>query len=105
VVSRAVPAADVLPAALEAARDIAVNVAPVSTAASKRLLWAMLGENDRTVARGIQDNLVAWAGQQPDAREGVEAFLAHRTPHWQLRKVSDLPEQILDGDVTGQPGR
>jgi enoyl-CoA hydratase/carnithine racemase len=105
VVSRAVPAAEVLPAALEAARDIAVNVAPVSTAASKRLLWAMLGENDRTVARGIQDNLVAWAGQQPDAREGVEAFLAHRTPQWQLRKVSDLPEQILDGEVSPEARR
>jgi hypothetical protein len=57
------------------------------------------------VARGIQDNLVAWAGQQPDAREGVEAFLAHRTPQWQLRKVSDLPEQILDGEVSPEGRR
>ncbi len=30
---------EVLPAALELARDIAVNTAPVSVAASKRLLW------------------------------------------------------------------
>jgi hypothetical protein len=45
------------------------------------------------------------AGQQPDAREGVEAFLAHRTAHWQLRKVSDRPEQILDGEASPEARR
>jgi enoyl-CoA hydratase/carnithine racemase len=95
VVSRAVPAADVLPAARELAADIAANVAPVSTAATKRLLWAMLGESDRTVSRGIQDDLVAWAAAKPDAREGVEAFLEHRAPEWKLRKLSDLPAELL----------
>jgi enoyl-CoA hydratase/carnithine racemase len=96
VVSRALPAAEVLSAARAVAQDIAANVAPVSTAASKRLLWAMLGEDDRTVARRKQDDLVAWAAQRPDAREGVAAFLAHRTPEWKLRKLSDLPAEILD---------
>jgi len=96
VVSRALPAAEVLSAARAVAQDIAANVAPVSTAASKRLLWAMLGEDDRTVARRKQDDLVAWAAQRPDTREGVAAFLAHRTPEWKLRKLSDLPAEILD---------
>ncbi|MYL08192.1 MAG: hypothetical protein F4015_01630, partial [Acidimicrobiia bacterium] len=35
----ALPAEEVLPAAMETARDIAINVAPVSVAFSKRLLW------------------------------------------------------------------
>jgi len=39
VASRVLPAAEVLPAALEMARDIARNVAPLSAALSKRLLW------------------------------------------------------------------
>jgi enoyl-CoA hydratase/carnithine racemase len=96
VVSRAVPAADVLSTARELAADIAVNVAPVSTTATKRLLWAMLGEQDRTVARRKQDDLVDWARRQPDAREGVEAFLDHRAPQWKLRKLADFPADILD---------
>src|SRR4029079_18208559 len=37
--SRVLDAGDVLPAALEVASDIAVNIAPMSVAASKRLLW------------------------------------------------------------------
>ena len=37
--SRVLDSDDVLPAALELARDIAVNAAPASVAASKRLLW------------------------------------------------------------------
>ena len=40
LVNRALPAAEVLPAALEVAHDIAVHTAPVSVALSKRLLWA-----------------------------------------------------------------
>jgi enoyl-CoA hydratase/carnithine racemase len=39
IASRALPAAEVLPAALEIARDIAVNTAPLSVALCKRLLW------------------------------------------------------------------
>jgi enoyl-CoA hydratase/carnithine racemase len=37
--SRVLDAADVLPAALDLARDVAENTAPMSVAASKRLLW------------------------------------------------------------------
>ena len=40
IASRALPAAEVLPAALELARDVAVNANPASVAYSKRLLWA-----------------------------------------------------------------
>ena len=38
--SRALPAEEVLPAAMELAHDIAVNLAPVSVGLSKRLLWS-----------------------------------------------------------------
>ena len=37
--SRALPAEQVLPAALEIARDVAVNTAPLSVAFTKKLLW------------------------------------------------------------------
>ena len=37
--------------------------------------------------------LFAWAGGQPDAREGVVAFLEKREPAWKLRPSVDLPEK------------
>jgi enoyl-CoA hydratase/carnithine racemase len=37
--------------------------------------------------------LLAWAGGQPDAREGVVAFLEKREPAWKLRPSVDLPER------------
>ena len=39
VANRVLPAAEVLPAARELARDVAANAAPLSVAVSKRLLW------------------------------------------------------------------
>ncbi len=52
--SRVLDAADVLPAALELAHDIAVNAAPASVAASKRLLWDSF-DLDRTRCRRPRD--------------------------------------------------
>jgi enoyl-CoA hydratase/carnithine racemase len=42
IVSRALPAAEVLPAALALARDVAANANPTSVALSKQILWADL---------------------------------------------------------------
>ncbi len=33
----------------------------------------------------------AWLGSQPDAREGVLAFLEKREPEWQMRPSKDMP--------------
>ena len=38
--------------------------------------------------------LFAWAGAQPDAREGVLAFLEKREPVWKLAPSRDLPERL-----------
>ncbi len=43
VCSRVLPNDEVLPAALEVAHDIAANIAPLSVALSKRLLWESFG--------------------------------------------------------------
>ncbi len=88
--SKALPAAEVLPAALELARDIAVNTAPVSVAISKRLLW----DGMTTSVSGMrhrEHGLFAWAGGQADAREGIASFLEKRAPEWSMRPSRDLP--------------
>jgi enoyl-CoA hydratase/carnithine racemase len=94
--SRAVPAADVLPAALELAHDIATNVAPVSAAITKLVGLRAIEDVDRDTVRRWQRELFRWTGQQPDAVEGVRAFLERRDPDWRLSKTRDLPRDLLE---------
>ena len=91
IASQALPAAEVLPAALACARDIAVNTAPVSVAISKRLLWEGLTESVPTMERK-ETALFTWAGRHQDAKEGVVAFLEKRPPAWTLRPSADMPD-------------
>jgi enoyl-CoA hydratase/carnithine racemase len=83
IATRAVPADTVLDHALEVARDIAVNVAPMSAALCKRLLWdaAIRGYSPREVA-SLETELHHRLMGTPDAREGVTAFLERRAPRW-----------------------
>jgi len=96
LVSRAVPREQVLEIAQSMARDIAENVAPVSAAITKQLGRQYLVETDRQRALERERVLFRWAGQQADAREGVEAFLEKRPARWKLSKNHDLP---LDLDL------
>ena len=86
----------VLDAALEMAHDIATNTAPVSAAITKRLLYDFLTESDWNNARRRQSDTFRWTAQQPDAIEGVVAFLEKREPAWTLAKTSDLPPEFGD---------
>jgi enoyl-CoA hydratase/carnithine racemase len=88
LVSRALPAAEVLPAARAWTRDLADNAAPVAVALVKQLLWQGIGAG---ATRAREERLFAWCGNQADAREGVEAFLAKRAPRWTLSPSRDLP--------------
>ncbi len=91
LVSRAVPTEEVLPAALEIARDIAVNTAPLSTALTKRLFWSQLESSDRLASRAEELDFVRWTMEQPDFREGMTAFLEKRPPRWTCTSADDLP--------------
>ena len=93
VVSRAVPRKEVLETALEAAHDIARNVAPVSAAITKRLARRFL-EMERPEAARLQRKLFGWTGSQPDAAEGVVAFIQKREPNWKMSKSRDLPDGL-----------
>jgi enoyl-CoA hydratase/carnithine racemase len=91
VASEALPAEEVVPRALEWARDVARNAAPSSVAIAKRLLWEGMTETPaETMAK--EGTLLAWAGKQADAAEGVRSFLERRPPEWKLRASTDLPD-------------
>jgi enoyl-CoA hydratase/carnithine racemase len=90
ICSRTLPAVEVLPAAVALARDVAANAAPLSVAASKRLLWSSW-DRTATQVEESETELHHFLMARPDAREGVEAFLEKRPPRWQGSVSLDLP--------------
>ncbi|HEU4428160.1 MAG TPA: enoyl-CoA hydratase-related protein [Myxococcota bacterium] len=81
IASRVLPAAEVLPAALALARDVAANAAPVSVALSKQLLWeapALAPEEVERRETALHRKLFAL----PDCIEGPVAFAEKRAPRW-----------------------
>jgi len=91
VCRQVLPNADVVPAALDLARDVAANTAPLSVAVSKRLLWETWGRTlpeTEHVETVLHHHLMA----HPDAREGVEAFLERRPADWQGSPSAEFPD-------------
>jgi len=95
--SEAHPADQVLERAHEIARDIADNVAPVSAAVTKRMIYRNLAQDDRSAAVEREGALFAWSTQQEDGREGVAAFLGKRPPEWKMSKHADFPHELFGG--------
>ena len=88
---RSLPAGEVLPAALEIARDIAANTAPLSVGISKRLLWENFNLSPAEVGRRETDLHHHLMGK-PDAIEGVMAWIERRPPKWMLSVRNDWPD-------------
>lgn len=80
--SQALETAEVVPAALRAARDIADNCAPLSVALSKRLLW-MDASLDEACDYETRYHHILMGSE--DAREGPRAWFERRPPKWSSR--------------------
>ena len=92
--NKALPEAEVLPAAMARAREFAL-VAPASVAISKRLLWEGLSSSYVTL-RNKESRLFAWSGSNADAKEGIRSFLEKRRPEWTLSTSRDLPKALKE---------
>jgi len=87
---RSLPAREVLPAAMEIARDVAANTSPLSVAVTKRLLWQS-PELDRAEVERFETELHHHLMGRPDAIEGVVAYLERRPPDWSSSVTRDWP--------------
>ena len=81
-----------LDAAWETAAMIRDNVAPVSVAVSRQLLWRMTMARDPMEAHRLESRLIAQRAASPDAVEGVQSFLEKRPPAFPMKVSTDLPE-------------
>ncbi len=90
LVLRSVPASEVMDVALEIARDIVDNAAPLSVAITKKLLWQNTGLSADQVERA-ETELHHHLMGGPDAIEGAVAYLERRRPKWQLKVSKDWP--------------
>lgn len=91
--NRALPQAEVLPQAQALAREIAINGSPAAVSASKRLLWEAETLSVPTLIER-EGRVLYWLGSQPDAMEGITAYLQKRDPKWQSH-AGDVPEEMF----------
>jgi enoyl-CoA hydratase/carnithine racemase len=94
VATQAFPAEEVLPAAMDLARDIAVNAAPLPVAIAKHLIWEGIGI-DLDDWREREGKLFRMTTRHPDAREGTVAFLEKRPPKWEGSLSKEYPDSLL----------
>ena len=78
---RVLPDADLLPAALAYARDLAENVSPRSMRVIKRQMWNALVQ-DLAEAMADADREMALSLKSEDFKEGVASFVEKRAARW-----------------------
>jgi enoyl-CoA hydratase/carnithine racemase len=83
---------DVLGAALDLAREIAHNAAPVSVALARRMMWTMLGASHPMDAHRADSRAMFARGRSADAIEGVTSFLEKRDAVFSDRVSDGLPD-------------
>ena len=86
---------DLLPAARELAHQMTAKSAPVSVAATRKMMWRMLGADHPMAAHRVDSRAIATRGRSADVREGIASFFDRRDPVFTDR-VSDGFDAIFE---------
>jgi len=97
------PVGDLLTTAYAIAREIAETTSPVSVALTRQMMWRLPNFAEPTSAHLVDSALMFAMGQSVDSREGVEAFLEKRAPHFRMKVSTDLPESFPWWQGSGLP--
>jgi enoyl-CoA hydratase/carnithine racemase len=92
LVSKVVPADELLPTARALAREIAAKTAPVSIALIRQMMWRMLGADDPMEAHKVDSRGIYARGRSDDVKEGVVSFLEKRPANFRNKVSSDMPD-------------
>ncbi|RJF68650.1 crotonase/enoyl-CoA hydratase family protein [Rhodopseudomonas palustris] len=91
LVSRVVPADQLLDTARTLAKEIAAKTAPVSVALIRQMMWRMLGADDPMEAHKIDSRGIYERGRSDDVKEGVTSFLEKRPAQFKNKVTADMP--------------
>ncbi|MDT0508824.1 crotonase/enoyl-CoA hydratase family protein [Novosphingobium sp. MMS21-SN21R] len=83
--------ADLMPAAVALAREIADNTSAVSVAMTRAMLWHNPGLSHPMMAHRVDSRAIYTLSRSDDAAEGVASFLEKRAPRYPGRVSSDMP--------------
>ncbi len=83
-----------LETAFELAREIVANTSAVSVAATRRMLWSMLGEPSPWTAHYVETHVIAELKDGGDPAEGAASFLGKRRPEFPMRVSAGLPPTL-----------
>lgn len=83
--------AELMPAALALADEIASNNAPVSIALTRQLIWRTSGTQHPMHAHRIESRSIFSRGRSADMKEGVASFMEKRSPNFINRVSVDMP--------------
>ncbi len=85
---------ELLPDAVETARQLVQDASPLSVAVTRRMMWHALTMPHPMDAHRMESALVRALGSMPDAREGIAAFLEKRTARFASHPSRDLGQFV-----------
>ncbi|MDB9908576.1 crotonase/enoyl-CoA hydratase family protein [Gammaproteobacteria bacterium] len=78
--------------AIDFAKNMVKNSAPVSIAVTRQMLWRSLEGSDPYDAHIVESKAIDSRGASEDAKEGVSSFLEKRAAEFKNKVSSDMPE-------------